>query len=80
MAQLWREVYLQGQFAVANTNRSMQNGSSMQWRVGIKAHLLPGLEVSTRYSIDKEETEAFNGRMAMDINAHSISQQIHFFF
>jgi hypothetical protein len=80
MAQLWREVYLHGQYSVANSNRSMQNGSSTQWRVGIKAHLLPGLELSARYGVDTEETEAFNGRAEMNTVSHSISQQIHFYF
>ncbi len=80
LAQIWREIYLNGQYGFSDTNRSMQNGSSNQWRVGIKAHLLPGLELSMRYGGDTETTDAFNGRPFSELKSTSFMQQLHFYF
>jgi len=80
LVQLWREIYLQTQTSYSNTNRAMQNGSSTQWRIGLKAHLLPGLELSMKYGADTEETDAFNGRPKSKMESTSLTQQIHFYF
>ncbi len=80
LMQIWREVYLNGQYSYSDTNRAMQNGSSSQWRIGIKAHLLAGVEVSMRYGSDVEVTEEFNGRPFTELRSTSFVQQVHLYF
>jgi len=72
--QLWREIYAIAEAAYANTAVTLRPGWGTQWRVGARAFLLPGIDLTATYGADKQ-------RVSGDItNSSALSGQIHVFF
>ena len=50
--RLWREFYLTGDYATANTDHQLKPGSSTQMKLGFKIFLFPGWELSVYQNSD----------------------------
>ncbi len=76
--KLWRETYLNGQFAYANTHESLMPGSGTQMRFGTRMFLNSGVELMLHYEIDKQ-TLALKDQPEQETNRSGIVGQLHLF-
>ena len=72
--QLWRHFYLTTQYSWASVTPNLAAGSSQQYRIGLRAFLLAGVDVSFNYEFDinKPSNE-------LDQETHSLSSQVHLY-
>ena len=47
--KLWRENYLQTNFAYADTSMTLDEGNMIQLKTGLRSFLLPGVDVTILY-------------------------------
>ena len=72
--QLWRHFYLTKQFSYADVTTNLTAGRSLQYRIGVRAFLLAGVDVSLNYEFDINEPDN-----ELDQETHSLSSQVHLY-
>lgn len=73
--QIWRQIYLNAQYAYANVSKTMRKGSAQQYRAGLRAFLLPGIDLSINYEYDiNDEQESDKDKNS---KTSAISSQLH---
>jgi hypothetical protein len=72
--KLWRENYLQTNFGYADTSQTLEDGSMLQLKTGIRSFILPGMDVSILYEYNAKKIGE------LDINYSAISTQFHGYF
>ena len=72
--QLWRQFYLTTQYSYANVTANLGAGRSQQYRMGLRAFLLAGVDVSVNYEFDINEPNN-----ELDQETHSLSSQVHLY-
>ncbi len=72
--QLWRQFYLTTQYSYANVTANIGAGRSQQYRMGLRAFLLAGVDVSFNYEFDINEPNN-----ELDQETHSLSSQVHLY-
>ena len=79
--RFWRENYASLELANANVARDLSPGFARQIKVGTKHFLIPGLEISTQYSIDEGRSKptAANPNTAA-FKQNTLSLMIHTYF
>ena len=68
--QLWKANYLTFEYATANSNIRVQEGSASQYKLGFQSFLIPGLEIHVKYASTTNDGTARN----------TMYTQIHTFF
>lgn len=71
--RIWRQIYLNTQVLYTNINKNMGKGSAQQYRAGLRAFLLPGLDVSVNYEFELNDDEEKN----VEDKTSAISSQLH---
>ncbi len=72
--QLWRQFYLTTQYSWANVTADLSAGRSQQYRVGLRAFPLAGVDVSFNYEFDINDPKGGKSE-----KTHSLSSQAHFY-
>lgn len=72
--QLWRQFYLTTQYSWANVTDTLDAGRAQQYRIGLRAFLLAGVDVSFNYEFDYHEPDSGD-----DEKIHSLSSQVHLY-
>lgn len=72
--QLWRQIYLTSQYSWANVTANFSAGRSRQYRLGMRAFLLAGVDVSFNYEYDRNTP-----KNKKTTNTHALSSQIHLY-
>ncbi len=72
--QLWRQFYLTTQYSWANVAPDLTAGQAQQYRVGLRAFLLAGIDVSLNYEYDR-----YRPKGERTDHTHSLSSQIHLY-
>lgn len=75
--RFFRENYINFQFADSNTSLSLNKGKSSQVRLGMRSFLLPGMDLSLHYSIDRNKTD--DGASSSDIKSNKYLMQLHLY-
>ena len=72
--QLWRHIYLTAQYSFANVSVSFNAGNSQQYRLGLRAFLLAGVDVSLNYEYDIDAPKG-----EKNAKVHALSSQVHLY-
>lgn len=78
--KVWREFYLNVQYATSNSNKVFANGEASQLRLGVRSFITTGVDWTLHYGMESETTEAFAGLPATEIKSQMIQSQLHFYF
>ena len=74
--RIWRQIYLNAQYAYANVSKTMKKGSAQQYRAGLRAFLLPGIDLSVTFEYDINN--GYNDEeQKVEDKTSAISSQLH---
>ena len=73
--QLWRQIYLTAQYSWANVTADLTAGRAQQYRLGMRAFLLAGVDVSLNYEFDINNPD----KARKTERTHALSSQIHLY-
>jgi hypothetical protein len=74
--RLWKEIYWQTNLSFNNTSEEMSDGSALQIKSGIRAFVVPGLDLSALYDYSQNKITATN----YETSSNGIMLQAHGYF
>ena len=77
--RLWREMYLMGNIATANTSRALKKGSASETMYGIKSFLTPGLEFELLLITRTDRSNDVDSGIGRN-DTDMMQGQLHFYF
>jgi hypothetical protein len=78
--QLWRELYFTLMYAKANVNTDLKPGSANQAKVGLRAFLLPGVDVLFYYETRTQTAKDEAAGREKETKLTGLASQLHVYF
>lgn len=77
--QLWRENYLNVQYASVNTSRNLRPGDGTQFKIGIKSFMMQGIELLVLLEDDLNRNYKTESDEAAVSKSRAITSQVHLY-
>ena len=73
--RIYKQAYLTAEYASANADEELKEGSSQQYKLGVKWFLAPGVEVQSQFGVDK-----FISDNSDDKQREYVATQLHLYY